>query len=102
MLKADSCGHNSLRSDKCPLLSNAFSCEPRGSQLPESGGPCPESHRRWGLAGVRDEGKVVVGERGGGSWTMRGALWAPRHREVVDRALLSCSLIFGADMIECR
>ena len=54
------------------------------------------------LAGVRDEGKVVVGERGGGSWTMRGALWAPRHREVVDRALLSCSLIFGADMIECR
>lgn len=39
---------------------------------------------------------------GGGSWTMRGALWAPRHREVVGRALLSCSLIFGADMIECR
>lgn len=38
----------------------------------------------------------------GGSWTMRGALWAPRHREVVDRALLSCSLIFGTDMIECR
>ncbi len=30
------------------------------------------------------------------------ALWAPRHREVVDRALLSCSLIFGASMIECR
>ena len=29
------------------------------------GGPCPESHRRWVLAGVRDEGKVVVGERGG-------------------------------------
>lgn len=29
-------------------------------------------------------------------------LWAPRHREVVCRALLSCSLIFGADMIECR
>ena len=28
------------------------------------GGPCPESHRRWVLAGVRDEGKVVVGERG--------------------------------------
>lgn len=25
----------------------------------------------------------------------------PRHREVVGRALLSCSLIFGADMIEC-
>ena len=63
MLKADSCGHNSLRSDKCPQLSNAFSCEPRGSQLPESGGPCPESHRRCVLAGVRDEGKVVVGER---------------------------------------
>ena len=34
---------------------------------------------------------------GGGSWTMRGALWAPRHREVVGRALLSCSLIFGSD-----
>ena len=64
MLKADSCGHNSLRSDKCPQLSNAFSCEPRGSQLPESGGPCPESHRRCVLAGVREEGKVVVGERG--------------------------------------
>ena len=27
------------------------------------GGPCPESHRRCVLAGVRDEGKVVVGER---------------------------------------
>lgn len=67
-----------------------------------AGGTCPESHRRWVLAGVRDEGKVVVGERGGGSWTMCGALWAPRHREVVGRALLSCSLIFGADMIECR
>ena len=27
------------------------------------GGPCPQSHRRCVLAGVRDEGKVVVGER---------------------------------------
>lgn len=29
-----------------------------------AGGTCPESHRRCVLAGVRDEGKVVVGERG--------------------------------------
>ncbi len=62
----------SLRcSDKCPRAS-AFSSEPRGSQLPPSRRSVPESHWRWVLAGVRDEGKVVVGERGGGSWTMRG------------------------------
>lgn len=48
------------------------------------------------------KGKLWWERGGGGSWTMRGALWAPRHREDVDRALLSCSLIFGADMIECR
>ena len=34
MLRAESRGHNSLRSDKCPLFSNAFSREPRGSQSP--------------------------------------------------------------------
>ena len=48
------------------------------------------------------KGRLWWERGGGGSWTMRGALWAPRHREVVGRALLSCSLIFGADMIECR
>ena len=101
MLRAEARGHNSqlaLLRQVSPGLLRIFQ---RASSL-HPGGPCPESHRRWVLAGVRDEGKVVVGERGGGSWTMRGALWAPRHREVVDRALLSCSLIFGADMIECR
>lgn len=101
MLRAEARGHNSqlaLLRQVSPGLQRIFQ---RASSL-HPGGPCPESHRRWVLAGVRDEGKVVVGERGGGSWTMRGALWAPRHREVVDRALLSCSLIFGADMIECR
>ncbi len=30
------------------------------------------------------------------------SLLGAAHREVVGRALLSCSLIFGADMIECR
>ena len=101
MLRAEAWGHNSqlaLLRQVSPGLQRIFQ---RASSL-HPGGPCPESHRRWVLAGVRDEGKVVVGERGGGSWTMRGALWAPRHREVVDRALLSCSLIFGTDMIECR
>ena len=34
MLRAENRGHNSLRSDKCPLFSNAFSREPRGSQSP--------------------------------------------------------------------
>ena len=43
-------GYNSLRSDKCPQLSNAFSCRLRGSQLPGSGGPDPEPRRRWELA----------------------------------------------------
>ena len=43
MLKADSCGHNSLRSDKCPLFSNAFSREPRGSQSPWNQAPESES-----------------------------------------------------------
>ena len=33
-------GYNSLRSDKCHLSSNAFSCEPRGSQLPGSRRAC--------------------------------------------------------------
>ena len=31
MLRAESRRHNSLRSDKCPLFSNAFSREPRGT-----------------------------------------------------------------------
>lgn len=100
MLRAEARGHNSqlaLLRQVSPGLQRIFQ---RASSL-HPGGPCPESHRRWVLAGVRDEGKVVAEERGGGSWTMRGALWAPRHREVVDRALLSRSLIFGADMIEC-
>lgn len=50
MLRTESHGHNSLRSDKCPQLSNAFSCRLRGSQLPGSGGPDPEPRRRWELA----------------------------------------------------
>ena len=69
-----------MLSDKCPRASNAFSCEPRGSQLPPP---------RRSVPGVSPA-----------LWI--GGSWAPRHREVVGRALLSCSLIFGADMIECR
>ena len=37
MLRADKMGRNSLRSDKCPISSNAFSCELRGSQARKSG-----------------------------------------------------------------
>ena len=29
------------------------------------------------------KGRLWWERGGGGSWTMRGALWAPRHREVV-------------------
>lgn len=71
MLRAEARGHNSqlaLLRQVSPGLQRIFQ---RASSL-HPGGPCPESHRRWVLAGVRDEGKVVVGERGGGSWTMRG------------------------------
>ena len=32
-------------------LSNAFSCGLRGNQLPGSGGPCPEPHRRCVVGG---------------------------------------------------
>ena len=39
MLRAESRGHNSLRSDKCPIFSNAFSREPRGSQSPWNQAP---------------------------------------------------------------
>ena len=34
--KACVLGHNSLCSNKCPLFSNAVTCELRGSQLPGS------------------------------------------------------------------
>ena len=37
-------------SNKCPLSSNAFSCEPRGSQAPCTKRPCPKTHRRCALA----------------------------------------------------
>ena len=37
-------------SDKCRLSSNAFSCEPRGSQAPCTKRPCPKTHRRCALA----------------------------------------------------
>ena len=43
MLRAESRGHNSLRSDKCPLFSNAFSREPRGSQSPWNQAPESEA-----------------------------------------------------------
>ena len=36
MLRAEKRRHNSLRSNKCRLSSNAFSCEPRGSQVRKS------------------------------------------------------------------
>ena len=39
-LREEGKGYNSLRSDKCSLSSNAFSCEPRGSQLPGSRRAC--------------------------------------------------------------
>ena len=37
MLRAEKMGRNSLRSDKRPISSNVFSCEPRGSQACKSG-----------------------------------------------------------------
>ena len=46
MLRTESHGHNSLRSNKCPISSNAFSREPRGSQAPEIRHPDPEADRR--------------------------------------------------------
>ena len=62
MLRAEARGHNSqlaLLRQVSPGLQRIFQ---RASSL-HPGGPCPESHRRCVLAGVRDEGKVVVGER---------------------------------------
>ena len=50
MLRAESRGHNSLRSDKCPLLSNAFSHEPRGTRSPYSCTPA----RKLSAAGAGD------------------------------------------------
>ena len=51
MLRAESRGHNSLRSDKCPLLS-ALSILPRAkrNQIPVFMHSCPEALR---LAGAR-------------------------------------------------
>lgn len=59
MLRAEARGHNSqlaLLRQVSPGLQRIFQ---RASSL-HPGGPCPESHRRWVLAGVRDEGKVVA------------------------------------------
>ena len=51
MLRAESRGHNSLRSDKCPLFSNAFFREPRGSQSPRNQAPESEGIPALGSGG---------------------------------------------------
>ena len=38
-------------SNKCPLFSNAFSREPRGSHASGIRHPCPETVLRWGMDG---------------------------------------------------
>ena len=53
MLRAESRGHNSLRSDKCPLFSNAFSREPRGSQAPGIRRLSLKPYLRCVVAGVK-------------------------------------------------
>ena len=53
MLRAESRGHNSLRSDKCPLFSNAFFREPRGSQSPRNQAPESEGRPALGVGLAR-------------------------------------------------
>ena len=54
MLRAENRGHNSLRSDKCPLFSNAFSRKPRGSQSPRNQAPESEAIPALGSGGSRE------------------------------------------------
>ena len=64
MLRAEKMGHNSLRSDKCPISSNAFSREPRGSHARKSMHPCPEAVLRWEVAERKEWGGSVLGKSG--------------------------------------
>ena len=57
------------------------------------GGPCPESHRRCVLAGVRDEGKVVVGER---RWRKLDDARGPFGRRGIARLLWRCEEVEGS------
>lgn len=45
-------------SNKCPLSSNAFSREPRGSHAPEIRHPGPEMVLCWGMEGARGKERM--------------------------------------------
>ena len=47
-------------SNKCPLSSNAFSREPRGSHASGIRHPCPETVLRWGMEGARGERECLA------------------------------------------
>ena len=44
-------------SNKCPLFSNAFSREPRGSHASGIRHPCPEAVLRWGMGDMEKRKK---------------------------------------------
>ena len=46
-------------SNKCPLFSNAFSREPRGSHAPEIRHPGQEMVLRWGMEGARGREEIL-------------------------------------------
>ena len=79
--------HNSLRSDKWHMSSNAFSGEPRGSQLPSPRRSGPGVLPALGVCGSEGrerkvvEGEVVLAEAGrcAGPFGLRGIarLWGP-------------------------
>ena len=75
-------GHNSLRSDKCPISSNAFSHEPRGSHARKSMHPCPEAVLRWEVAEWK--------ECGGSVPRKREFFWQRGQGEIDEKVLWGC------------